>query len=240
MPAIRICLKLIGAVLLLGLAACSTGPLVKKPASVQDAQSQVTAFSDYEYIINPGDELEIKLFYNPDLNEEVTVRPDGRISLQLVGEIIAAGRTPAELGGLLTEQYGHEIREPEVTVIVRSFTAQKIYVDGEVGKPTLLDLDSRTTILQSIAAAGGLLDTARLNEVIVIRRGTESEPLVIPVDLEKALDGSDMSQDLALMPYDLVYVPRSPISNVNVWLKQYISGVLPSELLTIWLISDSD
>jgi len=236
MSAIRVCLKLIGVSALLGLAACSSEPLVKKPATVTDAEAQAATFSDFEYIINPGDKLDIKLFYTPDLNEEVTVRPDGRISLQLVGEIIAAGRTPAALGAILTEQYGLEIKEPEVTVIVRSFSAQKIYVDGEVGEPTLLDLESRTTVLQSIAAAGGLLDTARLNEVIVIRRGPDSEPLVIPVDLEKALDGSDMSQDLVLMPYDLVYVPKSPIGNVNVWVDQYISGVLPSELLTIWLI----
>jgi polysaccharide export outer membrane protein len=236
MSAIRVCLKLIGVSALLGLAACSSEPLVKKPATVTDAEAQAATFSDFEYIINPGDKLDIKLFYTPDLNEEVTVRPDGRISLQLVGEIIAAGRTPAALGATLTEQYGLEIKEPEVTVIVRSFSAQKIYVDGEVGEPTLLDLESRTTVLQSIAAAGGLLDTARLNEVIVIRRGPDSEPLVIPVDLEKALDGSDMSQDLVLMPYDLVYVPKSPIGNVNVWVDQYISGVLPSELLTIWLI----
>lgn len=234
--AIRVCLKLIGVSALLGLAACSSEPLVKRPATVTDAEVQAANFSDYEYVINPGDRLDIKLFYTPDLNEEVTVRPDGRISLQLVGEIIAAGRTPAELGTLLTEQYGLEIKEPEVTIIVRSFSAQKIYVDGEVGEPTLLDLESRTTVLQSIAAAGGLLDTARLNEVIVIRRGPGSEPLVIPVDLEKALDGSDMSQDLVLMPYDLVYVPKSPIGNINVWVDQYISGVLPSELLTIWLI----
>jgi protein involved in polysaccharide export with SLBB domain len=237
MPAIRVCLKFIGVSALLGLAACSNEPLVKKPTPVKDAEAKAATFSDYEYVINPGDNLDIKLFYTPDLNEEVTVRPDGRISLQLVGEIFAAGRTPAELGAILTEQYGREIRKPEVTVIVRSFSAQKIYVDGEVGKPTLLDLESKTTVLQSIAAAGGLLDTARLNEVIVIRRGPESEPMVIPVDLEKALDGTDMNQDLVLMPYDLVYVPKSPIGNVNVWVDQYISGVLPSELLTIWLIN---
>ena len=70
-------------------------------------------------------------------------RPDGRISLQLVGEIIAAGRTPAELGTLLTEQYGLEIKEPEVTVIVRSFSAQKIYVDGEVGEVQLVKIVAR-------------------------------------------------------------------------------------------------
>ena len=236
MSAIRVCLKVIGVSALLGLAACSNEPLVKKPTPVKDAEVKAASFSDYEYIINPGDKLDIKLFYTPDLNEEVTVRPDGRISLQLVGEIIVAGHTPAELGAILTEHYGREIKEPEVTVIVRSFTAQKIYVDGEVGAPTLLDLESRTTVLQSIAAAGGFLVSARLNEVIVIRRGPQSEPMVIPVDLEKALDGTDMSQDLVLMPYDLVYVPKSPIGNVNAWVDQYISGVLPSELLTIWLI----
>jgi polysaccharide export outer membrane protein len=238
MPSARIIMKIIAACLSPLLVACSMGPLVKHPTSVQDAKAMTASYTPaYEYTINTGDVLAVKLFYNPDLNEEVVVRPDGRISLQLVGEIVAAGQTPAQLTKQLTERYSKEVRDPRVTVIVKSFAAQKVYVEGEVGRPTLLDLTTRTTILQSIAAAGGFKDTARVNEVILIRRGPDNKPLAIPVNLKLALNGSDMSQDLPLMPYDLVYVPRSPISNADLWVEQNIDKLLPSDLLTIWLIS---
>jgi len=234
----RIIMKLIAVCMAPLLVACSTGPLVKNPTSVQDAKALSASHnSGYEYLINTGDVLAIKLFYNPDLNEEVVVRPDGRISLQLVGEIVAAGQTPAQLTKQLTDRYSQEIRDPRVTVIVKSFAAQKVYVEGEVGHPTLLDLTTTTTVLQSIAAAGGFKDSARVNEVILIRRGPGNKPLTIPVNLEQALNGKDMSQDLPLMPYDLVYVPKSPISNADLWVEQNLTRLLPSDLLTIWLIN---
>jgi protein involved in polysaccharide export with SLBB domain len=86
------------------------------------------------YIIQPGDQLDIKFFYNPELNENVTVRPDGLISLQLVDEVHASGLTPAQLDDLLTQKYSRELKKPMVTVIMRSFTMQRVYVGGEVNR----------------------------------------------------------------------------------------------------------
>jgi polysaccharide export outer membrane protein len=157
----------------------------------------------------------------------VTVRPDGRISLQLVHEVQAAGLTPEQLRQVLQIKYGTHISQPEIAVLVRSFTAQKVFVDGEVAKPGLIPLTGQMTVLQSLAMAGGLKETARTYEIILIRRGSENRPVSMLVNVEKAIDGSDPSQDLSLLPADIVYVPKSPIANVNLWVDQYIRKNIP-------------
>ena len=203
-------------------------PVVKSPTPTTHPGIQTTTpYTEQEYRIQVGDQLDIKFFYNPELNEQVTVRPDGRVSLQLVHEIMVAGLTPAELTDLLTKKYASELKRPEIAVMVRSFTAQRIYVDGEVTKPGMVSLTGFTTVLQSISQAGGIKDTGRTSEVIVIRRGPDNNPLVIPVNLGKAIDGTDMTQDITLRPFDIVFVPKSHIANVNKWVDQYIRKNLP-------------
>ena len=113
------------------------------------------ATTEQEFKIQVGDELDIKFFYNAGLNEQVIVRPDGRISLQLVHEIIAAGLTPAELTNVLVEKYSGELQRPVITVIVRAFGAQKIYVDREVMKPGVVPILGILTALQAISQAEG-------------------------------------------------------------------------------------
>jgi polysaccharide export outer membrane protein len=196
----------------------TSGPLESLPVSNVPAQ---------DYKIQVGDALDIKFFYHPELNESVVVRPDGRISLQLVHEVQASGLTPETLRENLRGKYEPQISKPEIAVIVRSFNAQKVYVDGEVAKPGLVPLVGSMTILQSIASAGGLKDTARSNEIILIRRGPENRPASLLVNVEKAIDGSDPSQDLSLQPADIVFVPKSPIANVNQWVDQYIRRNIP-------------
>ena len=182
-----------------------------------------------EYRIQPGDLLDIKFFYNPELNEQLPVRPDGRISLQLVQEIMAAGLTPAQLTAALKERYATELAKPEVTVIVRSvsLTAKMVYVDGEVNRAGMFNLTGPLTVLQSLSLAGGLRDTARSSEIILIRRDPNNRAAVQTVNIKKVLDGTDMGQDLILQPFDIVYVPKSPIANLNQWVDQYIRKNMP-------------
>jgi protein involved in polysaccharide export with SLBB domain len=190
------------------------------------AKAQASAVTE-EYRIQPGDQLDIKFFYNPELNEQLVVRPDGRISLQLVNELMAAGMTPGQLTEKLRGSYSGELKQPEVAVIVRTFNDQRVYVDGEVSRPGLVTLPGRTTVLQSIAQAGGMKETAGLDEVIIIRKNGQAKPQILEVNLEDAIDGTDLSQDIALMPHDIVLVPRSGVANVNVWVDQYIRRNIP-------------
>jgi polysaccharide export outer membrane protein len=211
--------------LLLLLTGCTSA--VRDPFPLDQLINQAKSATPAEYIIQPGDQLDVKFFYNQELNEQLTVRPDGRISMQLVKEIMAAGMTPAQLSDLLAAKYGKELQQPELTVIVRSFNTQRIYVDGEVNKSGLVPLVAPTTVLQAVMQAGGMKDTARTNEVILIRRGTDNRVVTTMLNLDKVLDGSDAGQDLPLVPFDIIYVPKSHIANVNVWVDQYIRKMLP-------------
>jgi polysaccharide biosynthesis/export protein len=214
-------LKLLIPLILLN--ACS---VVRNPTPL-DRGVQAAIFPAQEYFIQVGDQLDIKFFYHPELNEQVTVRPDGRISLQLVQEINVAGITPQQLTDKLTKSYSVELDRPKITVIVKAFNAQRVFVDGEVNKAGLVAMVGPMTVLQSISQGGGLKDTAKTNEVIVIRRMAETKVVSMVVNLDMVIDGSDLRQDIQLQPNDIVYVPKTAIADVDVWVDQYIRKLIP-------------
>lgn len=179
------------------------------------------------YRIRPGDILDVKFYYNNDLNETVEVRPDGRISLQLVHDVQAASLSPNELLSILTRKYAPHLKDPEIAVILRSVTPDRIFVDGQVRKAGEIELLENMSIMQSIASAGGLKDTARAGEVLLIRRNGLERPFVSLVNLAAAMDGTDMSQNVMLKSDDIVYIPKSAIANVNTWVDQYIRRNIP-------------
>ncbi len=219
-------IRLLGLALLLAcLCACSNA-VPKGPPAYSGTQSPAF-IPQGDYRIQVGDALEIKFFYNPELNESLLVRPDGRISLQLAPDVLAAGRTPSELTKALVEAYEAELQRPEIAVIVRSFSNFRIYVDGEVTRPGIIPLAGPMTVLQSLSAAGGAKETARLSEVIVIRRGPDNRPTAFKIDADSASRGLDMGNDVLLMPSDIVYVPRSAVANVNKFIDLYIRRNIP-------------
>jgi protein involved in polysaccharide export with SLBB domain len=183
------------------------------PQTPGDNQEQGNiSVNDEHYIIHSGDQLSIKFFFNPELNEEdLIVRPDGFISLQLVHEVKAADLTALQLKQLLEKKYVGQLKNPEIAVIVRAVRAPyRIYVDGQVKTPGEYEIVGSLSVLQAIARAGGMLqDLAKTSDVKVIRRDQDGQPFVINVDLDRALNGGDLSQDIRLLPYDFVYVPRS-------------------------------
>ncbi|HAA03494.1 MAG TPA: sugar transporter [Syntrophobacteraceae bacterium] len=212
------------------------GPVVKQPVPLGSPQLQ-GPFPEQEYRLQVGDQLDVKFFYNPELNEAVVVRPDGRISLQLVHEVKAVDMTPAELRAQLMEKYSKDLAKPEVAVIVKAVGGNKVFVDGEVGGPKTVDLIGPMTVMQGIAIAGGLKTTARTDEVVLIRRGLDHKPVVTTINLAKVVDGTDLSQDLTLAPYDIVFVPRSKIADVALWFEMYMTKstlVIPNAFLSYY------
>ncbi|MCC6641475.1 MAG: polysaccharide biosynthesis/export family protein [Deltaproteobacteria bacterium] len=177
-----------------------------------------------EYRIGGGDTLSVKLFYTAELNDEVTVRPDGRISLQLVGDVPVAGRTPEEVSQDLRERYAGHLTRPDVVVIVRGFGSQKAFVGGEVKSPSMIVIDGRTTLADAVFQAGGTLDTAALSSVILIRH-KEGGRDVYRVDLSDGLEGEDPVP--VLRPYDVVYVPKSFIAQVGMYVDLYVNRIIP-------------
>ncbi len=195
------------------------------PPLIIDEPKAMLPLPPAEYRMQVGDELHVKFYYNNELNEQVTVRPDGRISLQLVGQLMAAGFTPSELTAALKQRYSTELANPEVTIIVRKFEAQKIFVDGEVQKPGIIPINGTMTVMQSIASAGGMKQTGRMQDILLIRKAG-NKPIVLPVNLRKALNG-EAGHDIFLQSYDIVYVPKTPIASINQWVREYIRNILP-------------
>lgn len=218
---------LLAIVLFIPLAGCSTN----KPSHVTSINTELSAapsagavYGGGKYLINPGDELEIKFFYNPELNETIVVRPDGNISLQLIDEVRAAGLTPAELDEVLTTQYSSELKVPSVSVIVRTFTNQRVFVGGEVNKPSSVDLTGSMTPLQAVLAAGGLRETANAKDVLVVSRASGEAHTSYSVNLKDSMfNGGSESY---LKPGDIVLVPKSGIAKANLFTDQYIRKLL--------------
>jgi len=192
------------------------------PVKFSDTSSDVRSQAR-PYILQVGDVIDIKFYRAAELNESVTIRPDGKISLQYVRDVQAAGLEPMELARWLSELYAYELRDPSITVIVREFANQRIYVDGEVRTPKEVPLRGPMTALQALSQAGGCLVTAEVKKVFLVRyHQTKEIREVKQLNLEK------VEEDILLEPLDLVYVPRRGISDINLFMEQYIYQNLPS------------
>ena len=179
-----------------------------------------------EYRIQRGDELEIRFAMNPELDSDSLVLPDGRISLQLVGDMYAEGLTPAELTEQLRNAYSTELRDPDIAVNVKSMAA-RIYVGGHIERPGEYAWSRQITAMQAIARAGGFSDTADTSRIIVLRRDKSGAEQAIEIDIDDATSEEGKNRDVFLAPYDLVMVPSSNVADLNKWMDQYIRKNIP-------------
>jgi polysaccharide export outer membrane protein len=157
-----------------------------------------------EYRLGPEDVIEVFVYKEPDLSTTVTVRPDGRISLPLAGELEANGKPAAQLQEEIAERLKRYISGPVVNVMVKQINSLKISVLGEVRKPDVYRIKNRVTVLDAIAMAGGFTDLARPNRVVVLRN-TPSGQRRIKVNINQAVD-DNITPPLFLEPADTVYV----------------------------------
>jgi polysaccharide export outer membrane protein len=181
------------------------------------------------YRLAPGDVVDLKFAYNPELNETVALRPDGCISLQMIGDVHAQRLTPLELAARVNEQYARFIRHPAASVIVRDVAGQKAYVGGEVVAPGTVDLRGGLTSLQAILKTGGLKPTAKLDNVILMRYAGDDRAEVRKLNVKRLLEGRD--EDPVLSPFDVLFVPRSAIGKVGLFVDQYVNSMIPRSLM---------
>lgn len=169
-----------------------------------------------EYVIGYGDRLNIVFLFNNEYTRgEIIVRPDGKISFPLVGEIAVAGMTPSELDTIITETYSEIIVEPEVSVIISQFQKRLIYVMGEVGAPGGYPIEEVPSLLSALSTAHGPSEEAKRNSVLVMRRVAPDHVVGIQVDLTQLLDQHRFDLDIPLRPNDIVYVPRSALREAS-------------------------
>lgn len=182
-----------------------------------------------EYVIQPGDNIDVKLFYSQDLSDNVTVRPDGHISLQLVDDVRAAGLTARQLDEELTQLYAEKLSDqPEVSVIIKAFSDQRVYVAGEVLRSGEFELKNKMTILQAVTAAGGFLDSAKRDAVLVLRQQENNPPQVFLASLtdQNLTEVGKKGTYTLLMPRDIIYVPKSNVAKVDLFMDQYVRDIL--------------
>jgi polysaccharide export outer membrane protein len=169
-----------------------------------------------EYIIGHGDALNILFLYNSDLNQiDIKVRPDGKISLPYVGEVEVAGKGVSALDSLLTARYSEIIVNPDVTVVVKDYNPQLVYVMGDVDNPGGFEYRTGMTLTNFLALSGGPGRTGKRNEILVIRRIAPDHVVGIQIDLKELLGKKRFDLDIPLEPYDIVYVPKSRLASAQ-------------------------
>jgi polysaccharide biosynthesis/export protein len=208
----------------------SSASMVSPEACLEEGASLEHASLDASgYRIQPGDQLAIDFYLNSEFNDNVSVQPDGRIVLRLVGPLNAAGLTSGQLANEINQAYSKELKNPSATVHVQNMPSRQIFVQGQVNHPGAFALQPGMTALQAIATAGGHTDEAAMSNVILIRRDACGRPDGSRIDLASAAQTPEKGQDVMLMPHDTLFVPRSRIANMDLFVKQYIRDMLPVE-----------
>ena len=180
------------------------------------------------YRLQVGDVMDIKFALNPELNEQLVVRPDGRISTPFVQDLVVVNRSVSEVEKELVERYKSELKGPRLAIILRSFAPTRVYVAGEVVNPGEFESSGAApTVLQAIARAGGLKPTALAERIVLMRRGTGDSPELLSVDLLAALQRGEAGADVRLAPYDVVWVPKTGVAEVYTAFNQYVQQFLP-------------
>lgn len=199
---------------------------------VESAPVELEAWDDRNsgYRFLPGDELDVKLRYHPEFSDRVIVAPDGKIRLVLVGAVKVMNQKPQAVAQDLRERYALELKQPELSVIPRRFASQAIYVGGEVKSPGMHKLVPGMTLLQGVMGSGGVLDTADLDEVIILRRTPQAKSMLRTVSLRDMLEGRSFADDLPLQRFDVVFVPRSGIAEADRISSQYVKKLIPIQM----------
>ena len=185
-----------------GLSAAQGPALWNGPSEIRSSAVTIPA----GYIIGVDDRLAIDFWRDKDLSAEVVVRPDGRISLPLLNDVMAAGLTPDQLRGTLRQLASALIEDPTPTVVVKEIRSRHAFITGSVQKPGAYPLNAPMTVLQLIATAGGLNEFVAGKNIVVLRRDAGRD-VRLPFDYQAVMKGRNPAQNVELRPGDTVIVP---------------------------------
>jgi polysaccharide export outer membrane protein len=194
--------SLICVITAIGLAGCASSNLPPAPAKA--------AVPTYTYQIGPGDSLNINVWRHPELSTTVPVRPDGKFSTPLVEDIVALGKTPADLAREIEARLTKYVREPSVTVSVASFVgnaSEQVRVVGQAAKPAAINYKQGMTLLDVMILVGGITDNAAGNRATLIRQSENNKQY--NVRLRDLLKGGDVSANVEVLPGDVILIPES-------------------------------
>src|SRR6267154_4021371 len=176
------------------------------PSPAECTPAAVPATTDPAYIIGPEDVLDINVWKEPDVSRVVPVRPDGRISLPLINDVQAAGLSPQQLAGSVSEKLKKYLNGPQVTVIVTAINSQRVFVVGEVLRAGAFPMLPGMTVLQALSSAGGFTTFADVKKIHVVRM-RNGKQIEIPFNYRDVLKGDNAEQNIKLEAGDTIVVP---------------------------------
>jgi polysaccharide biosynthesis/export protein len=197
-----------------------SGPATDQNPAVREFQDRYP-----RYELRPSDVITISFAFTPDLNQSVTVQPDGFIALAQVGELHAASQTIPHLRQMITDAYAGILRDPVINVELKEFEKLYLTVFGQVHSPGKLDLRGATTVVGAIGAAGGFTGDAKHSQVVLFRRVSSQWIRVRVINVKQMLNSGDLAEDAQVQPGDLIYVPKNALSKVRPWIPYYGFGL---------------
>lgn len=219
----RIGASLVAACSVMGLACAGVSTPID---AVSNQDSPLPTYESTPYRLMAGDTLSIVFWGNPELDQDLVIRPDGMISMPFIDEIQAATLTPSELDSKLTSLYQDELATPEITVIVQTVSSNVVWVGGEVEEQGTVEMRGNLTLMQALTEAGGLLTTSREKEILLIRTEPDGSRIARMIDMRPVRSGSDPTADVVLQALDIIFVPRTKVENLALT-TDYIYRIIP-------------
>lgn len=204
-----------------------------KSASLRQHSSQPGQFrqwvdSDPQYHLLPGDQLSVYVYSAPELNQTLIVGPDGRVSMPLADHpIMAANLTVDQLEQHLRVALSRQLVDPTLEITPKAFGSQRIFIGGEVGKPGIYELPGQIGVTEAVMMAGGFTTSARSKQVVLVRRHPSGAPMMKVINVNALLHHGAASDVAPLRCGDVIFVPRSTIANINLFMQQYIRDAIP-------------
>ena len=214
-------------IVLLALSACADRYVLPDLPQPSEAPQYYKPVIEDSYRIQIGDKLLIQSYYDTQLNQAPVVRPDGYISLVLVGELVAVNKKPAQLSGEIKEAYALYLDNPDINVVINEVAPRRVYIGGEVNTPSVHSIEGSLTLMQGITLVRGFVNTANTKQVLLLRQGDNGLE-VHQIDTDRIL--TNTIPDVFLAQNDVVFVPRTHIADLNLFVEQYLSRMVPEFL----------
>ena len=217
--------------LVLLLAACDHG-LLSTTQSISPVEANPDGFAAWsetrpDYHLNPGDRVRVQFLLTPEMAEEAVIAPDGSVGLRAAGQINAQNMTILQLQEAVAKASSKMLTNPIVTVSVVDPAGARVFVGGSVLKPGAYPIDTSRGALEAIVLAGGFDRESRADEVVLIRRNPMNKPMLRTVDLRGFISTGASAGDVPLYAGDIVYVPRNRISEIDLWMEQFVTKFVP-------------
>ena len=234
-------ISLAALVLAAGLAGCAShGRDTAAPEAWGEPRFAAWQDTDPAYRFYPGDSIEVTVHSAPELSRTAEIGPDGRVSLPLLGNIMVAGQADYEIANTVADAYAQSVLvSPVVEVRRAALGPQNIVVGGEVNAPGLIEMHGPIGALEAVMLAGGFKNSAARGEVVVLRRAPGGGLMMRTVNLHDALRARQGADSIQIRRHDIIFVPRSTVAEVNLFVEQYVMGIVPLDQAMSYAIADA-